>query len=69
MEDLESVIIGIVPEDELVTHFEVIISTRRGDAAEQIRYHRLSTPGSDPALSLGLLTAMCARLERQLAGG
>jgi len=63
---MEEVIRDAVPEEEFVTHFDVLVETRSGPDARTIRFRRYSPPGSDPLLSLGLLSAVKARLTRKL---
>jgi hypothetical protein len=63
---IEEAIRLAVPDDEIMVHFDVLVETRHGPGARLIRYRRLAPPGSDPLLSLGLLTAATGRLRRRL---
>lgn len=69
LSQLEEVIREAVPPGEVVVHFDVLVETRVGPEARQIRFRRFSPPGSDPLVSLGLLSAMKARLRHQLGIG
>jgi hypothetical protein len=63
---VEDAINALLPDDEVMVHFDVLVETRCGPDARKIRFRRFSPPGSDPLLSLGLLTAVTARLNRLL---
>ena len=63
---LEDDLCALIPEDEVIVHFDVLVETRCGPDARRIRYRRLSPPGSDPLLSLGLMQASLNRLSLRL---
>lgn len=67
LRDLEDVIRRAVPDGEIVVHFDVVVETRHGPRAQKIRVRRFSPPGSDPMLSLGLLTAARETLASRLS--
>lgn len=67
LRELEDVIRRAVPDDEIVVHFDVVVETRHGPEAKKIRVRRFSPPGSDPVLSLGLLTAALGKLSSRLS--
>jgi hypothetical protein len=58
---------GLVP-GEVVTHFDLVASTRRIDPGGQERIERRhwSTPGSDPHLSQSYLNAQAVQLLSQI---
>jgi hypothetical protein len=68
LEQLENAIRAMVPDDEVLVHFDVCVSTRRGSALDKIKYRRYSPSGSDPGLSLALLDILRLRLQRRLLG-
>jgi len=63
---MEDAIQQAIPEGEILVHFDVIVETRRGPDARRICFRRFTPLGSDPLLSLGLLSAARARLSRRL---
>lgn len=67
LRELEDVIRRAIPENEIVVHFDVVVETRHGPEARKIRIRRFSPPGSDPVMSLGLLTAAREKLASRLA--
>jgi len=65
---LEEAVREAVPEGEIVCHFDLIVQTRYGPDASDIRTRRVSMPGANPHLSLGVLTAQAERLSLLLNG-
>ena len=63
---LEDIIRELVPEGEIVTHFDVVVQTRSGYAARQLRMYRYTVEGSDPLHSAELLRAALRRLEGRI---
>lgn len=64
--DLEEVIRTMVTDEEIVTHFDLIVSTRLVSDPRLGRSHRFSLPGADPEVSLGKMIAACDRLRARL---
>lgn len=57
-----------LPPGELLDHVELLVRSRRGpnpeDSLGGLNYRRLSTPGSDPQVSLMLLRMFADQLSR-----
>jgi hypothetical protein len=64
--DLEDAIRALVGDKEIVTHFDVTVSTRFVSDPSKGRSHRYSPPGSDPEVSLGKMMAATDRLRADL---
>ncbi len=65
---LEEAVREAVPEGEIVTHFDLIVQTRFGSDASDIRTWRISMPGANPHLSYGVLRSQAERLGILLNG-
>lgn len=63
---VEEAIRDVLPEGEMIVHFDILVETRVGPEARKIRFRRLSPAGSNPLLSLGLLQACLAQLSLRL---
>lgn len=66
VDEIEEAVRGSVPAGEFLVHYEVIVQTRTGPDASEIVTRRVSMPGCDPHLSLGVLTVQAALLSRTL---
>jgi hypothetical protein len=66
---LEETIRSLIGDDEVMVHFDVLVETRSGPDASRIRFTRFAPAGSDPLLSLGLMTAALSRLKKRLGLG
>jgi hypothetical protein len=64
--EIEDAIRATVPEGEIVIHYDLVVTTRLINDPGRGRTHRYSTPGSDPEISLGKLTAETDRLRADL---
>jgi hypothetical protein len=64
--ELEQVIESMLPEGEVLTHYDLVVSTRLARDPSKIRAHRFAPVGSDPEVSLGKMVAAVDRLRHKL---
>lgn len=66
-QDVDDAIRALVPPDEYVTHYDLVVSTRAVDDPSKIRSHRYAMVGADPEVSLGKMLAAVDRLRLRLS--